>query len=58
MKVICTRCGGTNIACEAIVNPNTGKIISRNMKIKAAKYRNDYRVWLDYAGDYRNENIE
>lgn len=27
MKVICTRCGGTNIACEAIVNPNTGKII-------------------------------
>lgn len=28
------------------------------MKIKANKYRNDYRVWLDYAGDYRNENIE
>lgn len=28
------------------------------MKIKATKYRNDYRVWLDYAGDYRNENIE
>lgn len=27
MKVICTRCGGTNIACEAIVNPNTGEII-------------------------------
>nr|DAO46730.1 MAG TPA: antitoxin [Caudoviricetes sp.] len=27
MKAICTRCGGTNIACEAIVNPNTGKII-------------------------------
>lgn len=27
MSVICTRCGGTNIACEAIVNPNTGKII-------------------------------
>lgn len=27
MKVICTRCGGTNIACGAIVNPNTGKII-------------------------------
>lgn len=30
MKVICTRCGGTNIACEAIVNPNTGKIIDGN----------------------------
>jgi len=27
MKVICTRCGGTNIACEAIVNPNIGEII-------------------------------
>lgn len=27
MKVICTRCGGTNVVCEAIVNPNTGKII-------------------------------
>lgn len=34
------------------------KNISRNMKIKATKYRNDCRVWLDYAGDYRNENIE
>lgn len=38
--------------------PNVNKNIYRNMKIKAAKYRNDYRVWLDYAGDYRNENIE
>lgn len=37
---------------------NVNKSISRNMKIKATKYRNDYRVWLDYAGDYRNENIE
>lgn len=27
MKVICTRCGGTNVVCEAIVNPNTEKII-------------------------------
>lgn len=25
MGYICTRCGGTNVACEAIVNPNTGK---------------------------------
>lgn len=37
---------------------NVNKSISRNMKIKATKYRSDYRVWLDYAGDYRNENIE
>lgn len=27
MGYICTRCGGTNITCEAIVNPNTGEII-------------------------------
>lgn len=27
MGYICTRCGGTNVACEAIVNPNTRKII-------------------------------
>ena len=27
MGYICTKCGGTNVACEAIVNPNTGKII-------------------------------
>ena len=27
MGYICTRCGGTKVACEAIVNPNTGKII-------------------------------
>lgn len=25
MGYICTRCGGTSVACEAIVNPNTGK---------------------------------
>lgn len=23
MKVICTRCGGTDVSCEAMVNPNT-----------------------------------
>lgn len=27
MGYICTRCGGTNVACEAIVNPNTLEII-------------------------------
>lgn len=32
--------------------------VLRLIVIKATKYRNDYRVWLDYAGDYRNENIE
>lgn len=27
MGYICTRCGGTNVTCEAIVNPNTREII-------------------------------
>lgn len=43
---------------RSVLDGNVNKSISRNMKIKATKYRNDYRVWLDYAGDYRNENIE
>lgn len=43
---------------RSVLGENVNKNISRNMKIKATKYRNDYRVWLDYAGDYRNENIE
>lgn len=42
----------------SVLGENVNKSISRNMKIKATKYRSDYRVWLDYAGDYRNENIE
>lgn len=41
-----------------VLGENANKDIYRNMKIKATKYRNDYRVWLDYAGDYRNENVE
>jgi hypothetical protein len=43
---------------RSVLSGNVNKSISRNMKIKATKYRNNYRVWLDYAGDYRNENIE
>lgn len=26
MSIICSRCGGTNVTCEAMVNPNTKKI--------------------------------
>lgn len=33
-----------------VLGENANKDIYRNMKIKATKYRNDYRVWLDYAG--------
>lgn len=43
---------------RSVLGENVNKSISRNMKIKATKYRNDYRVWLDYAGDYRNENTD
>lgn len=28
MSVICTRCGSTDVACEAIVNPN-GNVFMR-----------------------------
>lgn len=28
---------------------------SRSLKQKATKYRNDFRVWHDYAGDYKNK---
>lgn len=32
MKVICTRCGGTNIACEAIVNPNIKVMVENELQ--------------------------
>lgn len=28
---------------------------SRSIKRKVTKYNNDYRIWHDYAGDYRNK---
>lgn len=28
---------------------------SRSIKRKATEYNNDYRIWHDYAGDYRNK---
>lgn len=28
---------------------------SRSIKRKATKYNNDYRIWHDYAGDYKNK---
>lgn len=36
MGYICTRCGGTNVVCEAIVNPNTGKIITTGMGVSSS----------------------
>ena len=28
---------------------------NRSIKRKATEYNNDYRIWHDYAGDYRNK---
>lgn len=69
MGYICTRCGGTNVACEAIVNPNTGKIIdlkggiietSKQIKIGIEEAR---RMWqmvslLHRGGQFRHGLVE
>ncbi len=36
MKVICTQCGGMNVACEAMINPNDKKF--RNYTDEAFLY--------------------
>lgn len=43
MKVICTRCGGMNVACEAIINPNDKSF--RNYTDDAFDYG-----WCDECG--------
>lgn len=30
-------------------------IICRKIKRKSTQYKNDYRIWHDYAGDYRTK---
>lgn len=32
MKVICTKCGGMNVACEAMINPNDKSFRNYRMK--------------------------
>ena len=32
------------------------KEMHREMKRKANAYRKDWRIWIDYAGDYRSKN--
>lgn len=44
MGYICTRCGGTNVACEAIVNPNNGLPL---FKATAVKYGWDNPIGED-----------
>lgn len=38
----CIEYGGDNIIC-------------RKIKRKSTQYKNDYRIWHDYAGDYRTK---
>lgn len=47
MGYICTRCGGTKVVCEAIVNPNTREIIDYF----------DESFEHAICGDYENEVI-
>lgn len=32
MKVICTKCGGMHVACEAMINPMTNLSVTIRMK--------------------------
>lgn len=41
-KLDCIECGGDDIIC-------------RKIKRKSTQYKNDYRIWNDYAGDYRTK---
>lgn len=43
---------------DRVLGGSVSKDIHRKIKKDARKYANDFRVWIDYAGDYRNENIE
>lgn len=38
-----------------ILGEDIDKSISRKIKMKASRYRKDYRIWIDYAGNYRNK---
>jgi hypothetical protein len=38
-----------------ILGEDIDKSISRKIKMKVSRYRKDYRIWIDYAGDYRSK---
>lgn len=42
-KLDCIERGGNDIIC-------------RKIRRKSTQYKNDYRIWNDYAGDYRTKN--
>lgn len=38
---------------DRVLGGSVSKDIHRKIKKDARKYANDFRVWIDYAGDYR-----
>ena len=38
---------------DRVLGGSVSKDIHRKIKKDARKYTNDFRVWIDYAGDYR-----
>ena len=38
---------------DEVLGTSISKDIHRKIKKDARKYANDFRVWIDYAGDYR-----
>lgn len=52
------KCEGNYLDVYPLIGAVLQKEVRRVLGENATKYRNDYRVWLDYVGDYRNENIE
>lgn len=38
---------------DRVLETSISKDIHRKIKKDARKYANDFRVWVDYAGDYR-----
>lgn len=59
MAIICTKCGSTNVSCEAMINPNTNEIkkeIDDKYKQfieeshREPKYANCYISWNDGIG--------
>lgn len=56
MGYICTRCGGTKVACEAIVNPNTREIRQAEAEKKIILCVFDYGLSTDNVIYYSHTN--
>ena len=56
MGYICTRCGGTKVACEAIVNPNTREIRQAEAEKKIILCVFDYGLPINNVIYYPHTN--